>query len=177
MRPAERRAGVAAETIINIVLGTLLLAYGLIALLLGGNELSSEPGAGTVDGERWLGIEGNGWTNLLFMAVGVLLIAGSPRRLSAKAVALIGGLVLGAAAVIAMVDGDDVFGVFAANATTIAAWAVVAGVLLVSAFAPAPRRRVDSIDPLTGIERKPAERRFDRTEQERDHEPGRRQRR
>jgi hypothetical protein len=176
MRPAERRTGVAAEMIITIVLGALLLGYGLIALLLGGNELSSEPGAGTVEGERWLGIEANGWTNLLFMAAGALLIVGSPRRLAAKAAALIGGLVLGAAAVIGLVDGDDVLGVFAANAGTIAAWCVVAVVLLIAAFAPAPRRRVDTIDPLTGIDREPPDRRFDRSEQGRDSEPARRPR-
>jgi len=169
MRPAERRTGVSAETIVNIVLGVLLLGYGLIALLLGGNELSAEPGAGTVDGDRWLGIEGNGWTNLLFMAVGVLLIAGAPRRRVAKAAALIGGVVLGAAAVIAIVDGDDVFGVFATNPGTKNVWVVVALVLLAAASAPAPRHRMEKIDP-DGVEHEPEERRFHLDEHGRDRE-------
>jgi hypothetical protein len=49
---------------------------------------------------------------------------------------LIVGLALGAASVIALVDGDDVFGIFAANGLTKLVWGVAAAVLLVLALLP-----------------------------------------
>ena len=144
MRQTPDRRGPSPESIITIGIGVLLLAYGLIALLLGGSGLGAEPVDGTASGERWLGIEGNGWTNILFMAVGVLLVVGSPRQTIAKATALAGGLVLGAASVIAMVDGDDVFGIFAANGGTMAAWGFAALALVAIAIAPRAPRDVES---------------------------------
>ena len=46
------------------------------------------------------------------------------------------GLALGAAAVIAMIDGDDVFGIFAANGLTELVWGIAAAILLVLALLP-----------------------------------------
>ena len=54
----------------------------------------------------------------------------------AKSLSLIVGLVLGAASVIALVDGDDVFGIFAANGLTKLVWGIAAAVLLVLALLP-----------------------------------------
>jgi hypothetical protein len=145
MHSAQQRSSVAPETIFTMAIGGLLLAYGLVALLLGGNDLGAEFPDGTVGGETWLGIEGNGWTNLLFMAGGVLLIAGSPRRTAARTVALVAGLVLGAASVIAIADGNDVLGIFAANGGTMAAWGFAAVALILVALMP--RRPEPDDDP------------------------------
>ena len=146
MHSAHRRSSVSPETILTMSIGGLLLAYGLVALLVGGNDLGAEFPDGTAEGEAWLGIEGNGWTNLLFMGSGVLLIAGSPRRGAAKSAAFTVGLVLGAASVIAIVDGSDVLGIFAANGGTMAAWGFAAVALLLVALTPRRREPTDEPD-------------------------------
>ena len=118
------------------IVGIVLLAYGVLALIFGGNGFDAEPVDGTVQGTKWLGFEGNGWSNVLTAGAGALLLFGSPTHWGAKGLSLIVGLVLGAASVIALVDGDDVFGIFAANGLTALAWGVAAAVLLVLALLP-----------------------------------------
>ena len=61
---------------------------------------------------------------------------GSPLHWGAKGLSLIVGLVLAAAAVISLVDGDDVLGIFAANGRTTLVWAIAAAVLIVLALLP-----------------------------------------
>ena len=95
-----------------------LAAYGLTELVFGSNDFPTAGSDGAVTGERWLGIEAHGWTNGCVAAVGPILILGSPRHSSGKAVAELGSLILGAAAVIAIIDGEDVLGVLAANSGT-----------------------------------------------------------
>jgi hypothetical protein len=118
------------------VSGVALLALGLLGLIFGGNGFTSDPVSGTVQGTKWLGLEANGWSNLLFAGAGALLLFGSPLHWGAKTLSLIVGLALGAASVIALVDGDDVFGIFAANGLTKLIWGVAAAVLLVLALLP-----------------------------------------
>ena len=118
------------------IVGIVLLAYGVLALIFGSNGFTTDPVDGTVQGTKWLGFEGNGWSNLLTAVAGALLLFGSPTHWGAKGLSLIVGLVLGAASVIAMVDGDDVFGIFAANGLTELAWGVSAAVLIVLALLP-----------------------------------------
>ena len=103
------------------LLGFALVAYGMTGLILGGADFDTDPG-GTVAGDTW--------TNALFVAVGVLLILGSPAPVAAVMALVVAGLVLGAAAIIGVVDGDDVFGILAANGWTMLAWGVAAIVLL-----------------------------------------------
>jgi hypothetical protein len=135
-RTARRSiVGVAAA-----VLGLALVAYGITGLIFGSADFDADPG-GTVAGDTWLGIEGNGWTNALFVAAGVLLILGSPAPLGAVMALVVTGLVLGAAAIIALVDGDDVFGILAANGWTMLAWGVAAIVLLAVAALHVNRSR------------------------------------
>jgi hypothetical protein len=85
--------------------GAGLLAYGVTGLIFGGQSFSSNPMNGTINGEKWLGLEVNGWSNLLFIAAGALcssvhrcIGARRPCRSSS-------GSRLGAASVIALVDG------------------------------------------------------------------------
>jgi hypothetical protein len=118
------------------VVGGLLLAYGITGLIFGGHGFAAHPMSGTVNGKPWLGLEVNGWSSLLFIAAGALLLFGSPLHWGAKSMSLIVGLALGAASVIALVDGNDVFGMFAANGPTKLAWGAAAVVLLVIARLP-----------------------------------------
>ena len=136
MARTERSGGVSLAKGPAGIVGLALLAYGITGLIFGGSGFTSDPLSGTVNGSTWLGVEGNGWTNLLFAGSGALLLLGAPLHWGAKTLALVVGLVLGAASVISLVDGQDVFGIFAANGLTKLAWGVAAAILLVVALLP-----------------------------------------
>ena len=89
-----------------------------------------------MNGETWLGLEVNGWSDLLFIGTGAALLFGAPLHWGAKSLSLIVGLVLAAAAVISLIDGDDVLGIFAANGRTTLVWAIAGAVLIVLALLP-----------------------------------------
>ena len=118
------------------VIGLLALIYGITALIFGGHSFATQPLDGTVTGKTWLGLEVNAWSSLLFIGAGALLLFGAPLHWGAKSLSLIVGLALGAASVIALVDGDDVFGIFAANGLSALVWGVAAAVLLILALVP-----------------------------------------
>ncbi len=113
------------------LLGLLGVIYGISALIFGGHGfVTQHVPSGAVHGKTWLGLEVNGWSDLLFIAAGLLLMFGAPLHCGAKGMSLIVGLVLGAAALIALARGDGVFGIFAANGLTELVWGA-AGVLLI----------------------------------------------
>ena len=113
-----------------------MIAWGVIAFLMGGDSFTTQAPDGTVTGDTFLGVEGNGWTNALWAAAGLLLVLGAPAHWGAKTMALIVGLALGAAALIAVYDGSDVFGIFAANDLTMLLWGACAIALLLLALLP-----------------------------------------
>jgi hypothetical protein len=120
-----------------LIVGLALLAFGILALLVGSaTGFTAKPIDGMVSGEKFLGLEVNGWSSLLFIGAGALLMFGSPLHWGAKGLSIVVGLALGAASVIALVDKDDVFGIFAANGLTALVWGVAAAVLLVVALLP-----------------------------------------
>lgn len=138
-RSAGREAGMSLAKGPAGLIGLLLLAYGVLALIFGSADFEASPIDGDVQGETFLGIAGNGWTNLLFAVGGALLLVGAPLHWGAKSMSLIVGLVLGAASVIALWYDDDVLGIFAANGPTTLAWGVAAAILLVLALLPRTR--------------------------------------
>lgn len=140
-RPAGREGGRSLAKGPVAIVGLLLLAYGVLALIFGSTDFDASPIDGDVQGEPFLGILGNGWTNLLFAASGALLLLGAPLHWGAKSLSLLVGLVLGAASSIALWYGDDVFGIFAADGPTTLAWGAPAAILLVLALLPRTRGR------------------------------------
>ena len=149
------------ERVLVAVIGLLLFAYGVTGLVFSDVEFGGDPLDGTVNGETWLGAEGNGWTFLSFMLGGVVLFAASATRIAAKTAAVVIGLLCGAASVIALVDGDDVFGSLAANGPTTLIWGVAALLLLAIGLAPTGRGR--ERDEVTTIDHtEPSEARFRR---------------
>jgi hypothetical protein len=123
----------------NLIIGTILVAYGLSGLLrTAGHQFpsfsSNFPDA-DVTGSSWLGPEINGWTVWLCIAAGALLLFGAAQHHLAKIMSLIVGLALGAAAIIALIDGD-VLGLAAANGWTELGWGIASAILLLNVFSP-----------------------------------------
>lgn len=143
---ADRTKGVSLAKGPVAIIGILGVALGLLGLLFGSTSFTVDAPSGTVTGETFLGIEGNGWTWLLFAGAGAVLLLGAPLHWGAKSMALIVGLVLAVAAVIAVIDGDDVLGVFAANGLTMLVLGAAAVALLIVALLPrvGKRRRADA---------------------------------
>ena len=128
--------GVSLARFPALVLGSLLLAFGLLALLQNGDTPTVGFPDGTVDGETFFGFEVNGWTAFFTAVAGGLLLFGAAQHLLAKTMSLIVGLALGACSVIALVDGDDVFGLAAANGPTKLGWGIAAAFLLINTLMP-----------------------------------------
>lgn len=122
------------------ITGIVLIAAGVLGFILAGDAARRFGGIsipdGTISGGTFLGFEANGWTNLLLVAAGALLLFGSPLHWAAKSLSLIVGLVLGAASVIGLVDGDDVFGIFAVNGPTTLLLGAAAALLIILALLP-----------------------------------------
>ena len=112
------------------IIGIIGVIYGISALILGGHGFALHIPHGAVHGKKWIGLEVNGWTDLLFIAAGLLLLFSAPLHWGAKSMSLLVGFVLGAAAIIAVIRGNGVFGIFAANHLTELVWGA-AGVLLI----------------------------------------------
>lgn len=150
------------------ILGLAMVAFGVLGLLFGGTSFTTDPFSGDVTGDRFLGVEGNGWTNVLWIGAGALLLSGAPIHAGAKSAAAITGLVLGAASTIAMFDGTstfgdgDVLGIFATNDWTIALLGASAAYLLVAALLPRTRGSHD--DPATREPVRAEEQRISRPE-------------
>jgi hypothetical protein len=125
------------------ILGLAGIVYGVLGLILKGHGFALHIPHGTVHGRSWIGLEVNGWSDLLFIAAGLLLLFAAPLHWGAKSMSLLVGLVLGGAAVIAVIRGDGVFGIFAANHLTELVWGAAAVVLLFLALLP----RVGAKDP------------------------------
>lgn len=123
------------------IIGAVLLAGGILGLLMGSTDFGMNAPNGDVSGGTFLGIEGNGWTWLLFAGGGLLLLLSAPMHWSAKTMAMLVGLVMAAAAIIAIVDGSDVLGIFAANGMTMLAFGAAAVACLVVAMMPRVGRR------------------------------------
>ena len=126
-----------------IITGAILVAFGLTGLLQNADfpSASSSFPDGLVNGERWLGVEVNGWTNFFAITAGALLLFGAAQHHLAKTMSLLVGLALAACAVIAIIDGHDVLGLAAANFWTKLGFAVAGGAMLVNALMPRTTRR------------------------------------
>ena len=100
------------------LIGLALLAYGITALIFGGHSFTQHAPTGAVDGKTWLGLEVNGWSGLLFVAAGLLLLLGAPMHWGAKGMSLIVGISLAVLCLIALANGHGALGIFAANGLT-----------------------------------------------------------
>ena len=146
------------------LVGLVLLAYGITALIFGGHGFAQHVLNGAVHGKTWLGLEVNGWSGLVFIAAGLLLLLSAPLHFTAKGISLIVGIALGAIAVIAAVNGHGALGLFAANHLTEIVWGAGAVLLIGLSLLPrvgartkqrhdAPEQRYDEQDQQTATRR------------------------
>ena len=118
------------------IIGLIGIVYGLSALIFSSHGFALHIPHGAVHGKKWIGLEVNGWSDLLFIAAGLLLLLSAPLHWGAKSMSLLVGLALGAAAIIAVIRKDGVFGIFAANHLTELVWAAAAVLLILLAMLP-----------------------------------------
>ena len=118
------------------LIGLALLAYGITALIFGGHGFTQHAPNGAVDGKTWLGLEVNGWSGLLFVAAGLLLLLGAPMHWGAKSMSLIVGISLVVLCLIALANGHGALGIFAANGLTELVWGAAGALLIVLSLLP-----------------------------------------
>ena len=118
------------------LIGLALLAYGITALIFGGHGFTQHAPTGAVDGKTWLGLEVNGWSGLLFVAAGLLLLLGAPMHWGAKSMSLIVGISLVVLCLIALANGHGALGIFAANGLTELVWGAAGALLIVLSLLP-----------------------------------------
>ena len=157
---ARPRRGVSLAKGPVALIGIAALALGILGFVFADRSFSFDFPSGTVEGDTFFGIEGNGWTWTLFAAAGLLLLLGSPIHWGAKSMAFIVGVAMGVGALISLSDGNDILGIFATNGwTTLIMGAAGAALVLLSMMPRVGRRRgaapVATRDP-------DADRRFDR---------------
>src|SRR3954471_22857149 len=156
-----------------LLAGSLLTAFGLCALLKNNDfpSFSSSFPDATQQGTNFLGFEVNGWTAFFCITAGALVLFGAAQHHLAKMMSLIVGLALAACAVIAIIDGQDVLGLAAANFWTKLGFAVAGGLMLLNALMPRRTRRREVLpagaagtprDDVVGDDVPPRRRRFGR---------------
>jgi hypothetical protein len=119
------------------ILGLIGILYGLSALLFASHGFALHIPHGAVHEKKWLGLEVNGWSDLLFIVAGLLLLLlAAPLHWGAKSMSLLVGLVMIGAAIVAVIRGNGVFGIFAANHLTELVWAAAGVLLLVLTVLP-----------------------------------------
>src|SRR6195952_2913830 len=133
-----------------LIAGSILVAFGLASLLKNNDfpSFSRSFPNGTVQGTSFLGLEVNGWTAFFSITAGALLLFGAAQHHLAKMMSLIVGLALAACAVIAIIDGQDVLGLAAANFWTKLGFAIAGGAMLLNALMPRVTHRREV--PATG---------------------------
>jgi len=137
--PPRRGVSLAKGPVAVIGIASLLL--GVLGFIFADQSFSFDAPSGTVNGTTFLGIEGNGWTWVMFAAAGLLLLLGSPIHWGAKSMAFIVGVAFVVGALIALSDGDDILGVVAMNDWTTLVMGAGGAALIVLSMMPRVGRR------------------------------------
>jgi hypothetical protein len=140
--PAQPRTGVSLAKGPVALIGVAAFALGVLGFIFADQSFTLDAPRGTVNGDTFLGIEGNGWTWVGFAAAGLLLLLGSPIHWGAKSMAFIVGVTMGVGALISLSDGTDILGIFATNDwTTLVMGAAAVALILLSTLPRVGRRR------------------------------------
>lgn len=98
-----------------IIVGAVLVLAGLLGFAFDATFDTVSDG-NALNGNTLLGLEINGWHNLVHIASGLFLLAMSPKRSTAKTGAILFGVIYAVVTIIGFVDGEDIFGLFPVNA-------------------------------------------------------------
>jgi hypothetical protein len=159
------RSGVSLAKGPVALIGIASLALGVLGFIFASRSFGFDAPSGTVQGTNFIGIEGNGWTWVMFAAAGLLLLLGAPIHWGAKSMAFIVGVVLVVGALIALSDGNDILGIIATNNWTKLIMGVAGAALIVLSMMPRVGRRRGGAPVATRRDREldePTDRRFDR---------------
>jgi len=147
------------------LVGAASLALGVLGFIFASRSWDFDAPSGTATGTTFIGIEGNGWTWLVFAAAGLLLLLGSTIHWGAKSMAFIVGVVMIVGALISLSDGDDILGIFATNNWTTLVMGAGGVALVVLSMMPRVGRRRGGAPTATRTREEPVgERRFERDE-------------
>jgi Domain of unknown function (DUF4383) len=115
-----------------LLAGASLLLAGILGFFA---DSGFDTGDG-IQGDELLSIfEVNGIHNLIHIASGLVLLAASPKRASARLVAIGFGLVYGLVTVIGLIDGEDVLGLIPVNAADNVLHLALTALAFLAAFA------------------------------------------
>jgi hypothetical protein len=160
------RSGVSLAKGPVALVGLASLALGVLGFIFASRSFDFNAPSGTVNGTNFIGIEGNGWTWLVFAAAGLLLLLGSTIHWGAKSMAFIVGVVFVVGALIALSDGNDILGIVATNNWTKLIMGVAGAGLIVLSMLPRVGRRAGGAPVATRRDRdleQPRSGRFGRT--------------
>src|SRR3954464_3778809 len=150
---ARPRSGLSLAKGPVALVGLASLALGVLGFVFASRSFTLDAPSGTVQGTTFLGIEGNGWTWVLFAAAGLLLLLGSPIHWGAKSMAFIVGVVGVVAALISLSDGNDVLGIVATNTWTTLVMGLGGLALILLSMMPRVGRRRGGAPKATREER------------------------
>lgn len=160
------RSGVSLAKGPVALIGIASLALGVLGFIFASRSFGFDAPSGTVQGTNFIGIEGNGWTWVVFAAAGLLLLLGSPIHWGAKSMAFIVGVVFVVGALIALSDGNDILGIVATNNWTKLIMGAAGVALILLSMMPRVGRRRGGAPVATRrdreLEEPVSERRFDR---------------
>ena len=129
---------VAPAQVVAGVLGAVLVLAGLIGFA---TDSSFESGAG-LDGDTLLGLEVNGWHNLVHLLSGLLLLAGLGSNRRARKVCRLFGVTYLVVTIVGFADGDDLFTLLPVNTADNILHAVLAVVALWAAALSKDKRDI-----------------------------------
>lgn len=120
------------------VLGLVLVVAGLIGLAV---DSTFETGS-SVQGSRLLGLEVNGWHNVVHIASGLLLLSGVGSRKAARGVCRLFGVAYIVVTIAGIAGGNDAFGLIPINAADDVLHGVLAFVALWAAALSKDKRAI-----------------------------------
>jgi hypothetical protein len=130
---STRRGPSPAQAFCGLV-GTLLVAAGILGFL-GDSSFGGPDERGS-----FLGLDVNGWHNLVHIATGLLLLAGVPSAGAARAICALFGGTYAVVAILGWIDGSDVLGLIPIDAADNVLHSALAVLALLAAAAPVPKR-------------------------------------
>jgi hypothetical protein len=110
-REANRNTGRTPAQWFCLIVGAVLVLAGILGFI---TDSSFDTGD-MLNGDKLLGLEVNGWHNIVHIASGAFLLAMAPKRKTAKTGALVFGAIYVVVTIIGLADGSDIFGLIPIN--------------------------------------------------------------